>query len=145
MHSAEGMQLNAGVITSSPGPMPNALRIIKRESVPLPVPMQCLTLNSVENSCSNFFTGAPPMNWAVCKNFFYRLIDLLIESIRTGAGDQQRESLLFVFKHRMKIAQQRCDFVIANFVNGLNGWPCFPESKSIDLLKCADSFLCADQ
>ena len=53
---------NGVVMTSSPGPMPDARRINASASVPLPTPTACLAPEAAANSASKASTSGPRMN-----------------------------------------------------------------------------------
>ncbi|OPY10207.1 MAG: hypothetical protein A4E68_00012 [Syntrophaceae bacterium PtaB.Bin095] len=58
--SAVAMKVFGTVTTSSPGPMPSAMRLSQRASVPFPTPTACLQPQNAAKSFSNFATKGPP-------------------------------------------------------------------------------------
>src|SRR4051794_35269345 len=63
MELAEAINVKGVVITSSPGPMPLAMRATWRAVVPLLVAIACFTPQYSANPCSNSATAVP---WANC-------------------------------------------------------------------------------
>ncbi len=59
MASAVAKKVFGCVITSSPGPMPIAIRASQMASVPLPTPMACAVPWNAASSCSNCFSIGP--------------------------------------------------------------------------------------
>src|SRR4051812_34268965 len=61
MQPAEAKNVNGLVITSSPGPMPNAMRLQSKASVPLETPIPYLQFDREATAASNSATLGPPI------------------------------------------------------------------------------------
>ena len=62
MASAVAKNVFVVVMHSSPGPMPSALNVSQRASVPLPTPIAYLVPWNAASSCSNRFNTGPRTN-----------------------------------------------------------------------------------
>jgi len=60
---AEATKENAGVMTSSPGPTPSAVKVRRSASVPEATPTAHGTPQSAASSCSSALPSAPSTNW----------------------------------------------------------------------------------